>query len=348
MKDTDDRNKPDDLSDTIHRLLYKYLLEKRKAAGLFLVSILFFYIVCLLYQLENMDRLLYAFFLWIFTALCFVTYDFIRHIQRYRTLHKARMNPDNILELLPDPKGIMEQQYQQMICTLTDELRQLKTSISAKDTEMTDYYTMWAHQIKIPISAMRLLLQSNSDMPDIKLLAEELFKVEQYAEMVLYFQKLDSITSDFLFKKYDLQAIVNQALKKHALFFINSKLSLDMQEFSCTVTTDEKWLQFAISQILSNAFKYTMHGCISIRIEASCEIVRLIIEDSGIGIRPEDLPRIFERGFTGYNGRLDKKSTGIGLYLCKKILDKLSHTIEVTSEYGKGTKVTIGFILTKM
>lgn len=181
-----------------------------------------------------------------------------------------------------------------------------------------------------------------------RLLDEELFRIEQYVEMVLYYQRLDSITSDFLFKKYDLRDIVNQAVKKHAMFFINSRLSFYMEEFSCSVVTDEKWLQFVIEQLLSNALKYTRRGGISIRIEETDETALLIIEDTGIGIRPEDLPRIFERGYTGYNGRLDKKSTGIGLYMCKKVLEKLSHTIKVTSEVGKGTQVAIGFILTKL
>jgi len=356
----------------IHRLLYKYLLEKRKVAVVFLVSMMFFFAVCLLYQLENMDRLLYAFFLWAFTALCFGVYDFVMYVRHYTTLYEVCINLQSITELLPEPGGTMEEQYQQIIHSLADELRNLKNDISARDTEMTDYYTLWAHQIKVPISAMKLLIQNSQHKSGVnecvindscipedndpaaiqpagdalhncsKLLTEELFKIEQYVEMVLYYQRLDSISSDFLFKKYDLHDIVKQALKKNSMLFISSRLSFDMQPFSYIVITDEKWLQFVIGQILSNAVKYTPAGGISIHAESSGDTVKLIIEDTGIGIRPEDLPRIFERGFTGYNGRLDKKSTGIGLYLCKKILDKLSHTVEVTSEYGKGTRVTIG------
>jgi len=205
-----------------------------------------------------------------------------------------------------------------------------------------------------------------------RLLSEELFRIEQYVEMVLYYQRLDSINSDFLFKEYELRELVNQAVKKHSMFFINSRLKLNMEEFSCKILTDEKWLQFVVGQVLSNALKYTPRGSITIRLEKARNsnlprtpentrgdakaippedtesYAYLIIEDTGIGIRPEDLPRIFERGFTGYNGRLDKKSTGIGLYLSKKILQKLSHTIKVTSEAGKGTRVAIGFVLTRM
>jgi signal transduction histidine kinase len=263
----------------------------------------------------------------------------------------------NLMELLPQPSDTIELQYHRIIEMLTNDLRQLRSEVNLKDSDMSDYYTMWAHQIKIPISAMRLLLQSSREMSpqawdepdsalpkkDRRLLDEELFKIEQYVDMVLYYQRLDSISSDFLFKKYDLHNIVKQVLKKYSMFFINSRLSLDLEDFSCFVVTDEKWLTFVIGQILSNAVKYTMRGGITIHHENNGDRALLLIEDTGIGIRPEDLPRIFERGYTGYNGRLDKKSTGLGLYLCKQILKKLSHTIEVSSEVGKGTKVTIGF-----
>lgn len=374
---------------SIRRLLLGYMVEKKSTAVFFLLTMLIFFAVCLFSRMENMESLLYAFFLWAFSALCLVAYDFIRYVKKWRILQIAFENLENMAELLPPPQGGFEQQYRRIIGALTDELRQLRSKANLKETDMTDYYTMWAHQIKIPISAMRLLLQSSGDRPalqgdgpdrpalqgdgpgrpavrddtpdrpvpqedvhyetankhylDYRLLTEELFKIEQYVEMVLYYQKLDSITSDFLFKKYDLHDIVKQALKKHSMSFINSRLSFDLEEFSCSVVTDEKWLQFVIGQVLSNSLKYTSHGRIAIRHEIAAEKAFLVIEDTGIGIRPEDLPRIFERGYTGYNGRLDKKSTGIGLYLCNKILEKLSHTIEVSSTVGEGTRVTLGF-----
>lgn len=397
----------------VYRLLLPYLRSRLKVIGLFLLCMVIFYAICLLYQLENMPKLLYAFFLWTFAGLCCGIFDFMNYVKRSTALHTALMNIENMQDILPAPEGAIERQYRQIIDTLFDERRNLLSHANFKDTDMTDYYTMWAHQIKVPIAAMRLLLQnaeskageardkserSGPEVPEPntvpepytvpepfivpemytaaakynRLLSEELFRIEQYVEMVLYYQRLDSINSDFLFKEYELREIVNQAVKKHSMFFINSRLSLNMEEFSCKVVSDEKWLQFVIGQVLSNALKYTPRGSITIRLEKTQDstltktpekarrvtpaiptedtesYAYLIIEDIGIGIRPEDLPRIFERGFTGYNGRLDKKSTGIGLYLSKKILQKLSHTIKVTSEAGKGTSVAIGFVLTKM
>ena len=146
--------------------------------------------------------------------------------------------------------------------------------------------------------------------------------------MVLGYLKIDGTSSDLLLQNYSLLDIVRQSVRKYAYMFIRKNIILELKEMNCTVLTDEKWLVFVIEQILSNALKYTSSGKISIYMEDTEEKL-LIIEDTGIGIAEEDLPRVFEKGFTGYNGRMDKKATGIGLYLCKKILDKLSHKITI-------------------
>ena len=210
-----------------------------------------------------------------------------------------------------------------------------------RQTEMIDYFTMWAHQIKTPIAAMRLLIESETSDYDKELISQ-IFKIEQYVEMVLGYIKLDNLSSDLVLEKHSLSNIVKQCIRKHAPLFIKKNIALDFQEMDCTVLTDEKWLVFAIEQLLSNALKYTNEGKISISI-VNQERKLLVIEDAGIGIASEDLPRVFEKGFTGYNGRLDKKATGIGLYLCKKVLDKLSHSIYITSEVNIGTRVEIEF-----
>ncbi len=177
---------------------------------------------------------------------------------------------------------------------------------------------------------MRLLLQTDCS-PENDELEEQLFKIEQYVEMVLQYIRSDSISSDLEIKSYDLGGIVRAAVKKYRKQFLRKKTKVIVGDINCRVLTDEKWLSFVIEQLISNALKYTSEGEINIYLD----------ENTGIGIRPEDLPRIFEKGFTGFNGREDKKSTGIGLFLCKKILTKLSHTITVTSEVGKGTAVKL-------
>lgn len=200
-----------------------------------------------------------------------------------------------------------------------------------------EYYTIWVHQIKTPIAAMRLQLQGE-DSDSSRELLEELQRIEQYVEMVLTYLRLDSGSTDYVLKKYDLDDIIRQAVRKYASQFIRKKIRLTYEPLSCEVLTDEKWLLFVIEQVLSNALKYTRSGEISITLEAP---KTLCIRDTGIGIAPEDLPRIFEKGFTGYNGRNDKKASGIGLYLCRRICSRLNHEIIITSKVDVGTEVRI-------
>ncbi len=217
--------------------------------------------------------------------------------------------------------------------------------------EMMDYYGMWVHQIKTPIAALRVLLQAGilaegtgslaaeeRILGLLKEMRQELFKIEQYVEMTLAYLRTSDVVSDFVFAQYDLDGIIRQALKKYSQMFILRNVKLNYEPVGKKVVTDEKWLMFVIEQLLSNAIKYTgKNGGISIYMDGE----RLVIEDTGIGIWAEDLPRVFEKGFTGYNGREDKKSTGIGLYLCKTVTDKLKHGIWLESEVGKGTKAYI-------
>ena len=202
---------------------------------------------------------------------------------------------------------------------------------------MIDYYTLWVHQIKTPIAAMRLILQSG-DLPQYKELQDQLFRIEQYVEMVLAYLRIGSNSTDFLLKKYDLENIVKQSVRKYAPMFIRKKIGVKLGNLKYKVLTDEKWLCFAIEQILSNAIKYTDEGYISIDTENE---TILVIKDTGIGIAPEDLPRICEKGYTGYNGRLDKRASGIGLYLTKQVLTMLGHRLSFESEIGKGTAIII-------
>ena len=199
-------------------------------------------------------------------------------------------------------------------------------------------YTLWVHQIKTPIAALRLILQ-DEETNAAKEINVQLFKIEQYVELVLQYLRLESPSTDYHFQQLELVDIIRDSIKKYAPLFIRKRLTLHYEEARCQVLTDAKWLGFVLEQILSNALKYTKEGSISIYLENK---KTLVVEDTGIGISPEDLPRIGEKNFTGYIGRQDRKSTGLGLSLCKKILSKLGHTISIESEPGKGTKVSIG------
>lgn len=260
--------------------------------------------------------------------------------------HKYRKKQESLLyirdcgnfseEYLEAPENENEAIYRE-ICRSMDEKRiEAENQRSAFGTELTDFYTLWVHQIKTPIAAARLLLQEEKPRPQE--IQNELFKVEQYVEMVLGYLRTEDMASDIRFEEMDMDSLIREQIHKFARIFIGKKLSLEYQEVQETVLTDEKWLGFVLGQILSNALKYTKKGKISIYMSKSRPHT-LVIEDTGIGIRAEDLPRVFEKGFTGYNGREENRSTGIGLYLCGKIMKRLDHGIRIESELGKGTKV---------
>ena len=261
--------------------------------------------------------------------------------------HKYRKKQESLLyirdcgnfseEYLEAPENENEAIYRE-ICRSLDEKRiEAENQRSAFGTELTDFYTLWVHQIKTPIAAARLLLQEEKPRPQE--IQNELFKVEQYVEMVLSYQRLGSDTVDLVLRRVELDRVLRGCVRKFAGLFIMKKLPLELEETRLEVLTDEKWLAFVIEQLLSNALKYTREG----RIHIFAEGRSLIIEDTGTGIAPEDLPRLGERGFTGYNGRAEKGSTGLGLYLCRRICNKLGHSLRFESELAHGTRAIIGF-----
>lgn len=298
---------------------------------------------CLVGTLKQVDRevLTYSTSLCSFFLLVVGGMDYLSYTRRYGALWSTYVNRAFTLDYMPEAKDALEAMHHYMIETLSGEIQEEKRKKAMQLSEMGDYYTLWAHQIKTPIAAMHLLLKDEE--VEKRLIEEELFKIEQYVEMVLHYLRLESLSADLVLKPYSLYDVVKQAVKKYAMSFIYKKITLNLEPFALQVITDEKWLLFVIEQLLSNSLKYTKTGSITITARDGAH-KQLIIKDTGIGIREEDLPRIFDRGFTGYNGRMDKRSTGIGLYLCKEVMTKLTHQIAVSSQIGEGTTVTINFL----
>lgn len=279
--------------------------------------------------------------------------DFYKYYKRHKLLHINREQFFDDAERLPEYMDIIEYDYQELAKKLYQAKQELISKNRIAKKELLDYYGMWVHQIKTPIAALDILLQNTERMlyqldekemmqkaisvSDMKM---ELFKIEQYVEMALNYLRVEDISSDLVFKKHELDDMVRQVIRKYAKIFISKKIKIDFKLTKACIVTDEKWFIFVLEQIISNALKYIKKGQIFIYMKEKS----LVIEDTGIGIPAEDLPRIFEKGFTGYNGRENKKSTGIGLYLCKNIMDKLQWNITVDSEVGSGTKI----YLTKM
>ena len=320
------------------QLFITYLRGHLKTICVCVLSMLILATVFFLYNVPG-ETILYAVFLCLLFVVIFMVMDFISFYRKHRELteilHQEAIDPS----ALPEAATLIEDDYQDIISRLAEQQAHLMAQFDNSRSEMNDYYTMWAHQIKTPISAMNLLLKSE-DTPTNTTLLAELFKIEQYVDMVLSYIRLDSDSTDFVTKPCSLVKAVRECIHKYARIFVMKKIRPSFNEEEFFVLSDEKWLSFVIEQLLSNALKYTPEGSITITIDRTQPA--LIITDTGIGIRPEDLPRVFDKGFTGYNGRSGRKSTGLGLYLCKRILTKLSHTITIESTPGQGTSVRIG------
>ena len=331
----------------IKESIFSFLKIRKMPIIIFTGIVVIFGILFYLYDIP-FDAIIYGCELsFVWCAVCLFI-DFYKYYKRHKLLHINREQFFDDAEQLPEHMDIIEYDYQE----LAKELYQAKQELISKNRiarkELLDYYGMWVHQIKTPIAALDILLQNTERMlyrldekemmqeaisvSDMKM---ELFKIEQYIEMALNYLRVEDISSDLVFKKQELDDMVCQVIRKYAKIFISKKIKMDFKPTKACIVTDEKWFIFVLEQIISNALKYIKKGQISIYMKEKS----LVIEDTGIGIPAEDLPRIFEKGFTGYNGRENKKSTGIGLYLCKNIMDKLQWNITVDSEVGSGTKI---------
>ena len=318
------------------RILWGYLKGRCRLLALLGLCTGLFALVLSLYDLPT-EAVEYGGLLCLVILGIFGVGDFFRWRRRVLELESIQGQAALLLHLLPEPRDLEENACRELLWELNENRRAAESALDARLRESTDYYTMWVHQIKTPIAAMRLLLQGDESERG-RALSAELFRIERYVELVLSYLRLGGGASDYLFRQVDVDHVLRQAAKKYAPLFIRGKVSLDLRETGLRALSDEKWLQLVVEQVLSNAVKYAPGGHVTVRSEGS----RLLIQDDGVGIAEEDLPRIFERGFTGYNGRMDKRATGIGLYLCKEICGKLGHTIQVASELGRGTCVTIG------
>lgn len=316
----------------------RYIKDRIRFILLYIIFIITYLTVFILYSLP-LDIVFYSAGLCLIFMIIYVAHDLYKYLNKHKSLMDVNHNITATLSNLPKPDTLVEEDYQKLVMTLYEDKIKLISRLDQRHTDMMEYFTMWTHQIKNPLSAANLLIQS--DEKNIKEdISNQIFEIEQYVDMALQYLRLENISSDLRFEEYSLVNMVKDAVRSYSKIFIFKRIKLEMGDMDIKVITDKKWTTFVLKQILSNALKYTNEGWISIYLEGD---KTLVIRDSGIGISDEDIPRIFERGFTGFNGRLNKKSTGLGLYLSKSILDKLSHKISVTSEVGAGTTVKIDF-----
>lgn len=305
--------------------------------------------------------LVYAAVLDAILLLITVLVGFFRYSSKVKALSNALERPVEEQAQLPEATDDVEMLYQRLLEYQSIARSESESSAAIRQSQMRDYYSMWVHQIKTPISAMKLLLEVEREelgqlicddeqsqyllSDNMDSFEDELFRIEEYVSMALQYQRVSSTENDFVLEKVSVDGVIRDAIKKYAKIMIRRHIGINYSGTGQEVYTDGKWLAFMLEQILSNAIKYTPQGFVTIETAEEKDRFFITIKDTGIGIKAEDLPRVFEKGYTGYNGHADKKATGIGLYLCRQMADKLGHTIRMESEIGKGTKVWIGFDL---
>ena len=310
-------------------------LRSRSRLLVYLISLTF---LVLLFQFLFASLGIY--FLYFFLLCCFVTilffaWDILVEMQVYR---------QEILYGEREAQSPLERVLAEKLEAREMELYQQRSDSERKLTDLLDYYTLWVHQIKTPIAASQLLVAEVADRQLKQQLEQEIFKIDSYTNLVLQYLRLESFHDDLVLKQVQIEDLVKEIIRKYALFFIQKGLNVSLHDLDKEIVTDKKWLLVVIEQIISNSLKYTKEGGLEIYMEAQ----ELCIKDTGIGIKNSDVLRVFERGFSGYNGRLTQQSSGLGLYLSKKISEELGHQIRIESEVGKGTTVRIKFAEVKL
>jgi len=249
---------------------------------------------------------------------------------------------------LPPPDSVKEELYQQFIGEQSRMGEAAIESLEESRREEMAFLLAWVHRMKTPIAAARLQMERDRLSPDkktIESLEEEVDRIAEGVEKVLYYVRQSDFTEDYVIEEIPLASIVTDTVKKHSRIFIGRRVALSQDDLDCRVLTDRKWAGFVLDQLISNALKYTPEGGrISVRAEENAREIVLTVTDTGPGIRPEDLKRVFNRSFTGFNGRMEAASTGMGLYLARSLCEKLNHKLTVASVPGEGTRAAIHFL----
>lgn len=315
----------------------KRYFAMRRSAVLFALTVIVINMVLGLLCAYPIDLILYAPCLSLAILIVIFIIDYNKVDKKLDLMEHLAERSTLDLGLLPPPANPEEELMRLYVEKLQNRLKAAQHESVLKQEEKSTVLTCWIHQIKTPVAALKLLAE-NSECGEKESFLIECTKIEHYLDMILQMIRLDEYENDLVFSRVDVQKLVRQVIRKYAKSFIykNNRVVVDVQEIS--VLSDEKYLQFVIEQICANSLKYTQDGEIRITMDERCI---LVIEDTGIGISEQDLPRVFEKGFTGYNGRFDKKATGIGLYLVKQVLDRLGNKITIESSIHQGTKISI-------
>lgn len=316
------------------KIIVNCLKKCRTALLAFAVITVLNCFVFLMYRMLS-EPLIYSVLLSLFALIVFIGAEMVsefRKTSRRKEYLRGIMSGN-----MPDfsPNSLEDEDYTEMISLLQSEVNRIRSEFNAKQSNADDYYTAWVHEIKTPIAVMKLCL--NGDGEKDRVLQTELFRIERYVDMVLDYVRLESNSNDLVIEQFGFDEIIRDVLRKYASQFVFKKIRLSCDIAPEQVITDKKWLSFILDQLISNALKYTSSG--EITVKAGQNVIR--ISDTGTGIATEDIPRIFEKGFTGLNGRINRKSSGLGLFLSQKAARLLSAEITCESVRGEGSTFTV-------
>lgn len=361
--------------------LKAYIMENSRWLAVILCIALVMTVTMLLNGIPSRE-IAYGMLLCLFVTAVALFAGYGMHCESFRQLEQMQKNIIVSADEMKEPEYMYESQYQDCIRRIAQEKDRIQNEMMSRQQDLSEYYSMWVHQIKTPIAALKLLLdeemnacldaddiqENDMSVTNVRQKQNELFRIEQYVDMALQYTRLGAQTNDFVIESVLLDEVIKPSVHKYARQFISKQLRLTYVPQDISAVTDKKWLGFVIDQLLSNAIKYTKQGGVMIQVVYSTPSdennpdmgiakaqehwyhragaeqdgsIHIIIEDTGIGISAEDLPRVCEKGYTGYNGHADQYSTGIGLYLCRAILDRLGHQFVIRSEKGRGTKAEI-------
>lgn len=320
------------------KLLKSFLYERRVIYGMY------FFFWVLIYSTFYLYEFNFAPFWdgWLFTMFLLIVYSIVSFYRAFRKQKKLELLATKDLQLsnlifLPKADTLSEKTYQEVLRLVLEKKNQQQEELQQNQKNMLDDFGLWLHQIKTPVAALDLLIQSGQIEP--RRMKNEVFKINEYLQMILNYMRQNLDQADLVFQQLSIEKIIKSVVKKYATFFSQKNLSLQLGNLEGQVYSDQKWLIFILEQVIFNAIKYTEDGTISIAFSEN----QLTIQDTGMGIRAEDLPRVFEKGYTGMNGREQQRASGLGLYLSQEAAGKLGCHLYIESQIKKGTKVTIVF-----
>ena len=327
--------------------LISYLKDKLINIIFYLLTILIIIMLLVAFK-SNTSLIIVIVTLLTISGLTLLLNDYYKKNLFYKTIHSKLIDLDKkylVLEMLDKPKTVEEELIYQILYDINksfiEELKDYKLSL----TNFKEYIELWIHEVKIPISSL-VLMTHNSKESIPKKYITQINRLDNYIDQVLYYVRSNNSEEDYLIKEVSLSKIINSIALKNKDDLLENNIEFIVKVNKETVLTDEKWLEFILNQLINNSIKYKRNiknSKIEIKVEDAPQKVILTITDNGIGIPKNDLPKVFNKSFTGTNGRKTTKSTGLGLYITKNLLKKLGHQIEIESEVNNYTKVTITF-----